>query len=107
MPALIFKKLWEELQAGKEIHAYVKNLAKNGAYYWVKANVTPSRDVRGNVVGYYSVRRKPTRDAIGKVEKMYTQLKSLEATGGKAAENYLNELLKEKGVTYEEFILSL
>jgi PAS domain S-box-containing protein len=108
MPAVVFKRLWQELQAGREIHAFVKNLSKDGSYYWVKANVTPSLDIRGNIIGYYSVRRKPRPSAINNITALYSQLKSLEQSGGiSASEAFLTQTLTKNGVTYEEYILSL
>ena len=35
MPRLVFKLLWERIQSGKNVNALVKNLAKNGKYYWI------------------------------------------------------------------------
>lgn len=40
MPRGVFKFLWDTLAAEKECFAYVKNMAKDGSYYWVFANVT-------------------------------------------------------------------
>ena len=42
MPRCVFKLLWDTIQGGEEIFAYVKNMAKNGDYYWVFAHVTPT-----------------------------------------------------------------
>ncbi len=53
MPKCIFKLLWERIQSGEEIFAYVVNQAKNGDHYWVFANVTPSFDNNGKIIGYY------------------------------------------------------
>lgn len=41
MPRGVFKFLWDTLHAEKECCAYVKNMAKDGSFYWVFANVTP------------------------------------------------------------------
>ena len=49
MPRSIFALLWERIRAGREIFAYVKNMAKNGDYYWVLAHVTPSYDGNGQI----------------------------------------------------------
>jgi len=106
MPKIIFKYLWSYLQNGDEIHAYVKNLCADGSYYWVMANVTPS-SFNGKVVGYHSARRKPTKEAIEIIIPLYEKLLQAEKSGGiSASEKILNDLLKEKGVEYEEFILS-
>lgn len=44
MPRTVFKCLWDYIQNGKEIFAFVKNKAKDGRYYWIFANVTASFD---------------------------------------------------------------
>lgn len=73
MPAAAFADLWETIEAGKKWHGYVKNLRKDGAYYWVKATVIPN--IRnGKVVGYTSVRRKPSRSKIAESEALYKTL---------------------------------
>ena len=106
MPKIIFKLLWSYLQNKKEIHAYVKNITKDGSYYWVLANVTPSY-INGKVVGYHSARRKPTKEALNIIEPLYKKLLQAEKNAGvSASEKIMNDLLKEKGVNYDEFILS-
>ncbi len=103
MPKIIFKLLWEEISNKREIFAYVKNMSKDGGFYWVYANVTASLDNRSNIVGYYSVRRKPNPKALEVIKPLYEKLLSLEKSGGiDASHNYLVELLKEKGVSYDE-----
>ncbi|CAM2855418.1 PAS domain-containing protein [Helicobacter burdigaliensis] len=108
MPRIIFKLLWENIQKGKEIVAYVKNLSKDGAYYWVIAYVSPSFNGEGKIVGYHSVRLKPKIEAVSKIEKVYSKLISEEKEGGIAkSQAFLENLLKKEGVNYEEYILSL
>ena len=112
MPRCVFKLLWQHIESGQEIFAYVKNLCKDGSFYWVLANVTPSLDDQGRVVGYYSVRRKPNPKAMSVVVPLYKQLLQIEQNAGSreaipASLTYLQNLLKEKGVSYERFILDL
>jgi len=108
MPRAVFRLLWERVQGGQEIFAYVKNRSFDGAYYWVYANVTPSYDDRGNIIGYYSVRIKPNQKALDIIKPVYEQMLSLERSGGmEASTKYLMDLLKEKGVTYDEFIINI
>lgn len=107
-PKVVFKLLWEHVQSGNEIFAYVKNLSADGSFYWVYANVTPSYDNNHNIIGYYSVRIKPSDKALAVIKPLYEKLRSLENSGGIAAsEAHLNNLLKEKGVSYDEFIVSI
>ena len=121
MPKIIFKYLWEYLQAKKEIHAYVKNICADGSYYWVMANVTPSfkkKLIDGGqktskstgelvLVGFHSSRRSPTPEALSIIIPLYEKLLQAEKRSGiHASEKIMQDLLQEKGVNYDEFILS-
>jgi len=108
MPKTVFKLLWERVQNKEEIFAYVVNRTKNGNEYWVYANVTASLDPRGNILGYYSVRRKPNPEALAIIKPLYTQMLQAERSGGIAAgEKVLQDLLKKEGVSYDELIISI
>ena len=73
MPSAAFRDLWETVQGGKSWQGYVKNLRKDGGYYWVKATVIPN--VRnGKVIGYTSVRRKPSREMIERSKVLYRSM---------------------------------
>ncbi len=73
MPAVAFKGLWEDIHNGKKWQGYVKNLRKDGGYYWVFAVVIAN--VRnGKTIGYSSVRRKPSRAKIEECIKLYPTL---------------------------------
>ena len=74
MPAVAFKDLWDTVNAGKKWHGYVKNLRKDGAYYWVYATVIPNVR-KGKVVGFTSVRRKPSRKKVEESDKLYASLR--------------------------------
>lgn len=74
MPSEAFADLWATVKAGNKWHGYVKNLCKDGGHYWVYATVVPNIR-RGEVVGYTSVRRKPSRSKIEEASKQYAALK--------------------------------
>jgi PAS domain S-box-containing protein len=108
MPKAVFKLLWDMIQNREEIFAYVLNSTKNGDSYWVYANVTPSFNERGDVVGYYSVRRKPTQEALDVINPLYKEMLQAEKSGGiKASTQLLTDILNEKGLEYNELIISL
>jgi len=70
MPAPAFKDLWVTIEGGGKWHGYVKNLRKDGGFYWVYATVIPN--VRnGGIVGYTSVRRKPSRTKVEAMSVLY------------------------------------
>ncbi len=113
MPRCVFKLLWDTIQRGEEIFAYVKNLASDGAYYWVLAHVTPSFDRAGKIVGYHSNRRCPERSAIARIEPVYRQLLAEEERyenrkeGMLAAAKTLANVLSQQSMAYDEYIFSL
>lgn len=108
MPKLIFQLLWERIKAGKEIFAYVKNRTKENDYYWVFAHVTPSFDSSGNIIGYHSVRRKPTSEALQTIKALYTQLLDAERQGGLGnSQILLDKTLSNAGKNYDQFIIAL
>jgi len=113
MPRTVFKLLWDQIQSGREINAYVKNLAKDGAFYWVFANVTPSFDARGRIVGYHSVRRKPSPGALGTISDLYRTMAETERKHGggqegmQASRAILDQLCQGKGASYDELVLGL
>lgn len=70
MPGPAFKDLWDTIAGGSKWHGYVKNLRRDGGYYWVYATVIPNvRD--GRIVGYTSVRRKPSRTKVEACAALY------------------------------------
>lgn len=108
MPRAVFKLLWDRVQAGQEIFAYVKNRAKDGKYYWVHAYVTPVFEAGSKkIVGYHSVRRSPSRSGLKVIEPIYRQMLQAEKSGGMDASlKLLNATLDSLKVTYDKFILS-
>lgn len=70
MPQMAFKELWDSNKAEKPWMGMVKNRCKNGDHYWVDAFVTPIVE-NGQVLGYQSVRQKPTEEMIEQAEKIY------------------------------------
>ena len=108
MPKTVFKLLWEKIQAKEEIFAYVVNKTKKGNAYWVLANVTASINDKGDIIGYYSVRRKPKDSALELIKPLYAEMLQAERSGGIAAgQKVLNDLLHKEGVTYDELIISI
>jgi PAS domain S-box-containing protein len=113
MPRCVFKLLWDTIQTGGEIFAYVLNMASNGDHYWVFAHVTPTFDAGGNISGYHSNRRKPDAAQIARIEPVYRTLLATEREGksGKQAMQQagaqLAAMLNDKGVAYDRFVFSI
>ncbi len=113
MPRCVFKLLWDRIQAGKEVFAYVVNRAKNGDHYWVLAHVTPDFDAAGAIVGYHSFRRSPAASSIAAIKPLYAALLAEEKRhsnpkqGLEASTAMLQSTLAEKGMSYDKFVLAV
>jgi PAS domain S-box-containing protein len=108
MPSIVFKLLWVKLLDGQEVYAFVKNLRKDGRYYWVFANVKPTTDKYGSINGFISVRKAANRNAIAQIERAYKRLKSLESLGSYGQSGLkLKELLDAKSIKYNDFVRRL
>ena len=94
MPPWAFKSLWDTVQGGHPWRGIVKNRAKNGDHYWVRATVAPITE-HGQVVGYISLRKKPSRTEVTAAEALY---KSGAAPSGKVSllERFRNLSLTNK-----------
>lgn len=91
MPRGVFQLLWDGIQAGYPVAAYVKNRAKDGRYYWVLALVTPRQG------GYLSVRMKPTSAMFQTVVAEYAALAAAERADGLTPQQSAALLLKRLG----------
>jgi PAS domain S-box-containing protein len=108
MPKAVFKYLWDTIKKKEEVFAYVINKTKDGNGYWVYANVTASLDAKGNIVGYYSVRRRPNPKALETIIPLYKKMIEVEKSDGvDASFKILTDILEEKGVSYDELIISI
>lgn len=108
MPKSVFKLLWDTVRQKKEIFAYVKNLAKDGSFYWVFANVTCTTANDGSIRDYYSSRRRPSDKALQIIPGLYRELLDAERNGGiHAGEKLLQTKLSQMETNYHDFVLSL
>lgn len=73
MPKAAFKGMWDSLEATGKWEGYVKNLRKDGAYYWVLASVF-SLQRNGQLIGYTSSRSPAARDEVEKYSQLYREM---------------------------------
>ncbi|HEY0907071.1 MAG TPA: methyl-accepting chemotaxis protein [Methylophilus sp.] len=99
MPPAAFEDLWRTVKAGKPWNGLVKNRCKNGDHYWVEANVAPIRE--GNqLIGYMSVRTKPSRQQIEAAERLYQAMRDGKAPQPSRLSQY-GRRLKDLSIFYK------
>ncbi|WP_346295722.1 PAS domain-containing protein [Rhodopseudomonas sp. P1] len=114
MPRAVFKLMWDAVQQGREIFAYVKNMTRNGDHYWVFAHVTPSFDGAGRIVGYHSNRRAPDRGVLeGAIIPLYAEILRTERSHRNAKDalsagsRALSDFVASQKASYDELMFSL
>jgi len=97
MPKIVFKFLWDELKKGNEVHAFVKNMTKDGSFYWVFAYVRPAKNPDGSLRNYVSTRKSMSSNARKVIEPLYGELLELEKSLGiEASEKKIISLIGER-----------
>ncbi|HIP02897.1 MAG TPA: PAS domain S-box protein [Campylobacterales bacterium] len=106
MPKIVFQLLWKRIENRQNITAVVKNMAKDGRYYWVVTDFEIKVDkVTNDITGYFAYRTAAPRKAITAIEPLYKKLVSIEKESGMdGSGKYLNALLEAEGKTYDQFI---
>jgi PAS domain S-box-containing protein len=106
MPKVVFKYLWDELKNGNEVYAFVKNLTKDGSFYWVLAYVRPTLNPDGSLRNYVSTRKMMLPAARKVIEPLYAKLLEVEKSSGvEASEKLLIETLE--GKNFNQFMIDL
>ncbi len=117
MPRAVFSLLWQTVRSGEEFFGYVKNMCKDGSFYWVFATVTPSYKIsfdtrQSEIIGFFSVRRKPDKSKLPHIQSLYQDMLAAEKRADRrdgiaAGLDVLNSLIQPTGKNYREFILTL
>ena len=90
MPASAFADLWDTVKTGKPWRGIVKNRAKNGDFYWVEAYVTPITE-HGRIVGYMSVRSRPSRQDVDGAAALYRKVQDKQASLPSTLQRYARQ----------------
>jgi PAS domain S-box-containing protein len=111
MPKIVFKVLWDHLKAGDDTHTFVKNLSKDGSFYWVYAHVRVALNPDGSFRNYVSTRKSMSPAARAVIEPLYKKLRDAEDAGGmEASQVAMEEFLASQGAslaTYNDAMLKL
>ena len=106
MPKVIFKHLWSELKKGDEVYTFVKNLTKEGSFYWVLAYVRPTLNPDGSLRNYVSTRKLMSPTAREAIEPLYAKLLEVEKNSGVAiSEQLLRDTISDRD--FNQFMIEL
>lgn len=94
MPRSAFSDLWATIERGDTWEGYVKNLRKDGGYYWVFARVSTVKK-NGKAVEYKSVREPVSREKKIEIQNLYDNLRAKEEGTTRVVLYVKNENLTE------------
>jgi len=108
MPKVIFKYLWQMLQNGKTLYAFVKNKTRDGGHYWVKAFISPIIN-NGRVDSFTSYRTLvDDENSMQKVKNLYSMLSEYEKTHSvDESLEFFTNYLKDRNLTYPHMLVRL
>ncbi|WP_324172263.1 PAS domain-containing protein [Sulfurimonas sp.] len=74
MPKSIFAKMWNTIESGESWNGLVKNLRKDGLYYWVYTEITPIFNKNNEITGYIASRKNAPRKDIEESDELYRKI---------------------------------
>ena len=105
MPKVIFYLMWKSIKKRNSFTAILKNLAKDGSYYWVTTDFKTKEDYSGAIESHIAYRKAVPRSALEIIEPLYDTLLRIEEDHGlNASIQYLNRYILERDGDYDSFI---
>lgn len=74
MPKAAFAKMWETIQGGQMWNGLVKNLRKDGLYYWVETEIVAIHNEDNQIIGYLAARKPASRKNIQESQEIYSKM---------------------------------
>ena len=99
MPASAFKNMWDTIQAGKLWIGEVKNLKKDGNFYWVEAHIAPYYNGNGEHIGYSAIRLDITSKK--RAEKLNSEIANLLNNAGQGFLSFGKDLKIDESFSKE------
>ena len=74
MPKAVFAKMWETISGGQAWNGLVKNLRKDGKFYWVDTEILPIKNDNDEIIGFIAARKEASRKDINETEETYKKM---------------------------------
>jgi len=74
MPDAVPTKMWQALHSSQTWNGIVKNIRKDGCYYWSETEIMPIYDAYESVKGYIRAKRAASRKNIQETETLYAKM---------------------------------
>lgn len=74
MPKVAFEKMWNTISSGHTWNGLIKNMRKDGLYYWVDTEILPIEDEDHKITGYIAAKKPASRKNIEENEATYEKM---------------------------------
>jgi aerotaxis receptor len=74
MPKAAFLKMWSSISSGHTWNGLVKNMRKDGRYYWVDTEILPIENENNEIIGYIASRKAASRKDIEDAQTLYNKM---------------------------------
>ena len=109
MPKAIFYFIWQTLLAGNSTHALIKNLTKDGDYYWQLIKFSIQKDNKNSTISFLSKGEQASKKMIKEIEPLYKKLlKDEKEHNMYSSIKYLLTFLNSNNIaTYDDYISNI
>jgi len=95
MPKGAFKAMWETISSNKIWRGYIKNMTKDGKFYWALVYIQPKYDLKNEIIGYVAGRKVAYPEAIREVSELYAKLQG---------DEHIDDAVFSARATYDEYL---
>lgn len=95
MPKGAFKAMWETISSNKIWRGYIKNMTKDGKFYWALVYIQPKYDSKNEIIGYIAGRKVAYPEAIQEVSELYAKLQG---------DEHIDDAVFSARATYDEYL---
>jgi len=74
MPKALFKEMWSSLKDGQMWNGIVKNIRRDGMYYWFDVEISPTYNEKNELTGYISINKQASQKSIKQSENLYKKM---------------------------------
>lgn len=108
LPLTIFNHIMDHVKEGKNIHAIIKDLTRDGRYYWFYTDFEFKKDENGAILSFINSRRAAPRIVLQDLEKFYQKLLKIEQNSTLlVAQKYFEGYNEDNGMSFHEYTKSI
>jgi len=74
MPRGAFEQMWKTIKSGQAWNGLIKNLRKDGLYYWVETEILPIKNDDEEMIGFITAGKSASRTNIQETAELYKKM---------------------------------